>query len=87
MKKILLFGLALFATFSLALAQDRTVSGKVTSSDDGSSVPGVNVVLKGTATGAVTDIDGFYKLTVPEEGGILQFSFVGLRSARRPSSQ
>ena len=61
----------------LAFAQ-RTVSGTVTSADDGSTIPGVNVVLKGTTTGATTDLDGNYRLSVPEDGGILVFSFIGL---------
>ncbi|MTI37863.1 carboxypeptidase-like regulatory domain-containing protein, partial [Fulvivirga lutimaris] len=39
---------------------------------------GVNVVLKGTTTGTVTDIDGNFKLSVPSEGGTLVFSFIGL---------
>jgi TonB-linked SusC/RagA family outer membrane protein len=80
MKKIVLFGLALFAAISIGVAQDRTVSGKVTSADDGNPIPGVNVVVKGTTTGAVTDIDGNYKFTVPADGGILQFSFIGLQT-------
>ena len=62
------------------LAQERTVTGKITSAEDGSSLPGVNVVVKGTTNGAVTDLDGNYKLTVPEEGGILVISFIGLQS-------
>lgn len=80
MKKFLLLGFMLmFAfTFSESWAQERTVSGKVTSVDDGSSLPGVNVVLKGTTTGTVTDIDGNFKLSVPSEGGTLVFSFIGL---------
>jgi len=56
----------------------RTVSGTVTSAEDGSAVPGVNVVLKGTTTGTTTDLDGNYRLSVPEEGGTLVFSFIGL---------
>ena len=80
MKRIVLFGLALFAAISIGVAQDRTVSGKVTSAEDGSPLPGVNVVVKGTTTGAVTDIDGNYKFTVPADGGILQFSFIGLQT-------
>ena len=76
MKKILLLGLALLGAFSLAFAQDRTVSGKVLSTEDNSPLPGVNIVVKGTATGAVTDLDGNYKLSVPENT-ILQFSFIG----------
>jgi TonB-linked SusC/RagA family outer membrane protein len=65
--------------FSGALwAQTRTVSGKVTMADDGSSAPGVNVVLKGTTNGTTTDSDGNYKLSLPNEGGTLVFSFIGL---------
>jgi len=80
MKKFLLlsFMLTLAFTFSESWAQERTVSGKVTSVEDGTTLPGVNVVLKGTTTGTVTDIDGNYKLTVPSDGGTLVFSFIGL---------
>jgi len=59
------------------MAQERTVSGKVTSAEDGSALPGVNVVVKGTTNGAVTGLDGDYKLSVPVEGGTLVFSFIG----------
>ena len=61
----------------MAFAQDRTVSGKVTSGEDDSAIPGVNVVVKGTTTGAVTDLDGNFKLLVPADGGTLIFSFIG----------
>lgn len=77
MRKFLLT-LFSFAFVLSALAQDRIVSGKVTSSDDGSALPGVNVVLKGTSNGAVTDVDGNYKLSIPASGGTLVFSFIGL---------
>lgn len=53
------------------------VSGTVTAQEDGQAVPGVNVVFKGTATGTTTDSDGKYALTIPDEGGILIFSFIG----------
>ncbi len=61
-----------------AQAQDRTVSGKVSSAEDDQTLPGVTVVLKGTTTGTTTDLDGNYKLSVPSEGGTLVYSFVGL---------
>jgi TonB-linked SusC/RagA family outer membrane protein len=80
MRKILLLGLAFLFSFGIVLGQDRTVSGKVTSGEDGSAIPGVNIVVKGTTTGAVTDIDGNYKLSVPTDGGILVFSFVGMQT-------
>lgn len=79
MKKFLLlcFSLAFVAS---VWAQERTVSGRVTSADDGSTLPGVNVLLKGTATGTITDSNGSYRIAVPATGGTLVFSFVGLRT-------
>ncbi|HEY4655688.1 MAG TPA: TonB-dependent receptor plug domain-containing protein, partial [Cyclobacteriaceae bacterium] len=76
MKKILLVSFFAALVFG-AWAQERTVSGKVTSSEDGSAIPGVNVLLKGTAAGSVTDATGDYSLSVPESGGTLVFSFIG----------
>ncbi|MGK7388695.1 MAG: SusC/RagA family TonB-linked outer membrane protein [Candidatus Cyclobacteriaceae bacterium M2_1C_046] len=78
MKKFLLLCAMLFA-FAQVWAQERTISGTVTS-DEGEPLPGVNVVLKGTNKGAVTDFDGNYKLSVPSEGGTLIFSFIGLKT-------
>ena len=69
--------LVLFGSLS-ALAQERTISGTVTSAENGEALPGVNVVLKNTTIGTVTDIEGTYRLSVPEEGGTLTFSFIGL---------
>jgi TonB-linked SusC/RagA family outer membrane protein len=82
MKRILLLCLtAMLTLVSASLwAQDRAVSGKVTSVEDGSPLPGVNVVLKGTTSGTVTDSDGNYRLTVPQDGGTLVFTFIGLQS-------
>jgi len=77
MRRILLF-IAVFAFSFAAFAQDKVVSGKVTSAEDGSALPGVNVLLKGTSTGTVTDVEGNYRLQVPAEGGTLVFTFVGL---------
>jgi len=78
MKKFLLMSFV-FA-LSIAWAQDRIVTGKVTSPEDGSALPGVNVVLKGTSNGTVTDTEGNYRINVPASGGILAFSFIGLQS-------
>lgn len=82
MKKYLLLSTVfVFALFSNeSWAQERTISGNVTSVEDGTTMPGVNVVLKGTTNGTITDVDGNYKLSVPSEGGILLFSFVGLNT-------
>lgn len=78
MRKLLLIFLFVSGLVAQASAQDRTVSGKVSSSEDDSTLPGVTVVLKGTTTGTTTDLDGNYKLSVPSEGGTLVYSFVGL---------
>jgi TonB-linked SusC/RagA family outer membrane protein len=79
MMKFLLFMLTCFALImSQAKAQERTVTGKVTSAEDSAPLPGVNVVIKGTTNGTVTDADGSYSIHVPSNQSILQFSFIGL---------
>jgi TonB-linked SusC/RagA family outer membrane protein len=60
-----------------ALAQNKTVTGKVTDAKDGSALPGVSVVVKGSTTGTNTDANGQFKLSVPENGATLVFSFIG----------
>lgn len=75
-----MFVAILILPFHFAMAQSRTVSGKVTSVEDGSSLPGVNVVLKGTATGTATDAQGNYSISVPSSGGVLAFTFIGLKT-------
>lgn len=60
------------------------VSGQVTSADDGRPLPGVNVVVKATTTGTVTDSDGRYSLSAPASTDTLVFSFVGFLSREVP---
>jgi len=79
MKKSLLLFSFVFV-LSMAWAQERVISGKVTSVEDGSPLPGVNVVLKGTTNGTVTDTDGNFKLNTPASGGVLVISFIGLQT-------
>lgn len=59
-------------------AQERELSGVVTSSDDGQPIPGVQVVVKGTTVGVVTDLDGKYTLKIPATATTLIFKFVGM---------
>jgi len=77
MRKFLLL-LFSFVLVTQAWAQDRNVTGKVT--EGSQPIPGVNVVLKGTSVGTVTDADGNYSLGVPASGGTLIFSFIGYRT-------
>ena len=74
-----LIGAILLMAFSVQ-AQERIVSGKVTSVEDGTPIPGVNIVLKSTMNGTTTDVDGAYKISVPSEGGTLIFSFIGFET-------
>ena len=80
MKKILLICFMLMAALiNDAIGQDRTITGNVVD-ENGSTLPGVNILLKGTAIGTTSDIDGNYVLSVPSEGGVLIFSFIGFAS-------
>lgn len=66
------------------VASDRVVTGKVTSQADGLGIPGVNIILKGTTQGTVTDIGGNYSITVPDgTGSVLVFSAIGFTPQER----
>jgi TonB-linked SusC/RagA family outer membrane protein len=79
MKRILLMSLVLmFTLLHVALAQTRTVSGRVTDRGTGEGLPGVTVLVKGTTNGATTNADGSYSLSVPADGGTLVFSSIGM---------
>ena len=80
MKKFLLVNFLFMCTILGLSAQDRKVSGKVTSAEDGSALPGVSIQLKGTNKGTQTGADGTYSIAVPSAGGTLTFSFVGMSS-------
>tara|TARA_R110000823_G_scaffold146592_3_gene276886 strand:+ start:3127 stop:6372 length:3246 start_codon:yes stop_codon:yes gene_type:complete len=57
--------------------QQLTITGTVTSSEDGMPIPAVNVILKGTNTGTTSDFDGNYAINVPSNNSVLVFSSVG----------
>jgi TonB-dependent starch-binding outer membrane protein SusC len=76
-KKVLLFVLLLGSI--QAWAQKSTVAGRVTSGDDGTGLPGVSIVEKGTTNGTVSDSDGNYSVSV-SQNAVLVFSFVGFTS-------
>ncbi len=62
------------------------LTGKVTSAQDGLPLPGVNVMIKGTTIGTVTDMTGNFSLTTPEDAQTLVFSFVGFLTEEIPIS-
>jgi TonB-linked SusC/RagA family outer membrane protein len=76
--KGLLLSMIFLMSFGLQLSHAQTsISGTVKSGDDNESLPGVNVILKGTATGTVTDVEGNYNINVPGSESVLVFSSVG----------
>lgn len=80
MKKILLgFVFVLLASVSV-MAQNKTITGRVTSPGEPEGLIGVNVLVKGTTIGVVTDLDGRYTLLAPESATTLVFSYIGYRS-------
>ncbi len=77
MKKVtLLLALIVFCSWQIALAQ-RTITGTVTDAKDGSTIPGVNIMVKGTTTGTITDLNGAFSLKVTGNDQTLVFSFIG----------
>ena len=84
MRKItILLALLLFAVSQGAFAQ-KTITGKVTSSEDGLGMAGVPVVVKGTTVGTATDVDGAFTLSVPADAQTLVVSFIGMKTVEIP---
>ena len=80
MKKTRFFlSLMLLTVASALFAQNITVKGTVSDASNGDSMPAASVVLKGTRTGTVADIDGAYSLTVPSNGTLV-FSSIGYKT-------
>ncbi|MDH4092533.1 MAG: SusC/RagA family TonB-linked outer membrane protein [Cyclobacteriaceae bacterium] len=75
MKKLLLFGVVLSYGI-VAWSQDQKISGKVTSAKDGAELPGVNVRIKNTTRGTVTNVAGVYELNTSASDTLI-FSFIG----------
>lgn len=71
--------LLLFAGLQVAFAQ-RTITGRVTKTTDGTPLPGVTVVVKGTTTGDISDADGKYTIQIPNDQAVLLFTFIGFTS-------
>lgn len=74
-----LFLLCVMSTLG-AFAQDRTVKGTVLDSM-GETIIGANVMVKGTTNGTITDMDGNFSLSVPDNAKFLEVSFIGYETA------
>lgn len=71
-----LFFISIFFISAIVFAQQRTISGTVTAESDGMSLPGVNVLVKGTDRGTATDFEGTYSISA-ESSDVLVFSYLG----------
>ena len=76
LQRFILLMAAIFLSLGQLMAQ-RTVKGTVTDAADKSTFPGVNIIVKGTSIGTVTDIDGNFSIVVPANGSELVVSMVG----------
>jgi TonB-dependent SusC/RagA subfamily outer membrane receptor len=81
MRKFTLFlAFLFFMGMQIIQAQDKDISGTITSSDDGQPIPGVQILVKGTQLGVTTNLDGYYELKVPTTAEILVFRYVGMKT-------
>ena len=81
MKKIAIFlSILLFMGNLVSNAQTKTITGTVSSAEDGMPIPGVSVSVKGTTLGTITNVDGGFEFKVPEDAQSLIFSFVGMKN-------
>ncbi|TAL67887.1 MAG: TonB-dependent receptor [Bacteroidetes bacterium] len=74
-RRIALFFLSMVLSLGVLTAQEKTITGKVTSSEG--PLPGVNVTIQGTTTGFITDLNGAYTIKVPGPNAVLVFSSIG----------
>ena len=74
--KLSLFGAIILLSNGLIWAQERVVSGTVFDENQ-EGLPGVNIILKGTTIGTISDYNGSYTVNMPEEGAVLVMSAIG----------
>lgn len=77
MKKFLLPGIVLLFGCIFQVSAQTQVSGKVTSAKDKTELPGVNIQIKGTSQGTITDVNGNYQLLLRSSSDTIVFSFIG----------
>ncbi|MGQ9620435.1 MAG: SusC/RagA family TonB-linked outer membrane protein [Bacteroidales bacterium] len=79
MKKVFLFFIIFSGTIFMLAAQQKTITGRVVSSDDNQPLAGATVLVKGTGDAVITDVEGTYSINV-REGDILVFRYAGMKS-------
>ena len=81
-KYFLIIAVIAISTGALLKTQSSTITGIVFSKDDGSTLPGVDVIVEGTTIGTTTNINGYYKIEVPKGKETLVFSFIGMKTQK-----
>ena len=84
MKKLFKSTLYLLFLLPMSFFAQQTVTGTVTETSNGIPIPGVNIIVKGTSNGTVTDFDGNYTLTNVSNENVLVFSFLGFTAKEVP---
>lgn len=84
MKKIILLCVFSLLGITIINAQTRKITGVVTGSADGLSMPGVSIIVKGTSIGTSTDSEGKYSIPVSSDSKTLVFSFIGFKTQEVP---
>lgn len=84
-RRALIIPMLMLAMANMVTAQTRTISGRITDQESGEGLPGVSVIVAGTADGTIADVDGNYKITV-SDGASLTFSFIGYATQTIPVS-
>ena len=81
MKKVVLLCFLFCFVLSIALAQNRQVTGQIFNNETGDKIAGASITLKGSSKGAVSDADGNFSIAVPQNGtSILEIKFIGFAS-------
>ncbi|MBC6606599.1 SusC/RagA family TonB-linked outer membrane protein [Hymenobacter sp. BT188] len=83
-KNLFIIFLMVTALLQQVVAQDRSISGRVTDASSGQGLPGVTVLVKGTTVGVSTDTDGSFSLSAPASASTLTFSSIGYLTVERP---
>lgn len=65
---------------AMVMAQSKVVTGRVISDEDGEPIIGASIIIPGTSTGTVTDVDGNFSITIPQDAKAMQVSYVGMTS-------
>ena len=65
---------------------NSTVSGKIVDAEDGSPIIGASIIIKGTQLGTVSDIDGYYSITLPQDHRQLSFAYIGYQTQTRTAT-